>query len=211
MIADTVLSSRYTRIPVYEDSIDNVIGILVLTRYYKALADAHEAGVDQTTLDLRSLLLPPQFVYKTMKLPAALNQMRESKMHLVIVTDEYGGTMGIVTMEDILEELVGDIWDEEDEIVQMISKTGENLYEVNGDMNIDDFFSEIDFDAETHDFTCDYSTVGGWAVEMLNDAPKVGDSFTYENLCIIVTEMDDKRVTKLTVLVSPTEDEEKDD
>lgn len=206
VIADTVMSSRYTRIPVYEDSIDNVIGILVLNRYYKALADAHEAGIDETTLDLRSLLLTPQFVYKTMKLPAALNLMRESKMHLCIVTDEYGGTMGIVTMEDILEELVGDIWDEEDEIVQMISKTGENIYEVNGDMNVDDFFSEIDFDAEAHDFTCEYSTVGGWSVEMLNDAPKVGDSFTYENLCIIVTEMDDMRVTRLTVLVSPVEE-----
>lgn len=210
VIADTILSSRYTRIPVYEDSIDNIIGILVLNRYYKSLADCHEKGDDQTQLDIRSLLLPPTFVYKSMKLPAVLNLMRENKVHLVIVTDEYGGTLGIVTMEDILEELVGDIWDEEDEIVQMINKSGDNVYEVNGDMNIDDFFSEIDFDAEAHDFTCEYSTVGGWAVEMLNDAPKVGDSFTYENLCIIVTEMDDMRVTKLTVLVSSLPEDDSD-
>ncbi|MCQ2428737.1 MAG: hemolysin family protein [Clostridia bacterium] len=210
-IADTVLSSRYTRIPVYEGSIDNIVGVLVLNRYYKALADCSESGRDETTLDLRSLLIEPQFVYKTMKLPAVLRLMRENKVHLVIVTDEYGGTMGIVTMEDILEELVGDIWDEADEIVQMITATGENTYEVNGDMNIDDFFSEIDFDAEAHDFSCEYSTVGGWSVEMLNDAPTVGDSFTYENLCIIVTEMDDMRVTKLTVLVSPVEESEEEE
>ena len=210
-ISNTILTSRYTRIPVYEDSIDNIIGILVLNKYYKALADCRESGNEQAQPDLRSLLLPPPFVYKSMKLPAILNLMRESKVHMVIVTDEYGGTLGIVTMEDILEELVGDIWDEEDEIVQMISKTGDNIYEVNGDMNIDDFFSEIDFDAEAHDFTCEYSTVGGWSVEMLNDAPKVGDSFTYENLCIIVTEMDDMRVTKLTVLVSPEEKKDEED
>ena len=210
-VADVIMSSRYTRIPVFEGSIDNIIGILVLNKYYKALADRAEAGEDETLLDLRSLLLEPQFVYKSMKLPAVLRLMRESKVHMVVVTDEYGGTMGVVTMEDILEELVGDIWDEADEIVQMITATGENTYEVNGDMNIDDFFSEIDFDAEAHDFTCEYSTVGGWAVEMLNDAPTVGDSFTYDNLCIIVTEMDDMRVTKLTVLVSPAEEEDEED
>ena len=178
--------------------------------FYQALADVVEQGKTAADLDVRSLLRPPLFIYKSMKLPAVLNMMREQKSHLLIVTDEFGGTLGIVTMEDILEELVGDIWDESDEIVQMIEKLGDNLYEINGDMNIDDFFSEIDFDAEAHDFTCEYSTMGGWAVEMLNDAPAMGDSFTYEHLCIIVTEMDDMRVTKLTVLVTDTPKEEED-
>jgi len=158
-------------------------------------------------LDIRSLIVEPPFIYKSMKLPAALATMKESKMHLVVVTDEFGGTLGIVTMEDILEELVGDIWDESDEIVEMINRIGDNIYEVKGDMNIDDLFAEIEFDAEAHDFECEYSTVGGWAVEMLNDAPKVGDSFNYENLCIIVNDMDDMRVTSLTVLVTPVEEE----
>ena len=209
-IYDTVLNSRYSRIPVYEDNIDNIIGILFLNTYYQALADLKEQGKTVADLDVRSLLRPPLFVYKTMKLPAVLNMMRENKNHLLIVTDEYGGTLGIVTMEDILEELVGDIWDESDEIVQMIEKIGDNLYEINGDMNIDDFFSEIDFDAEAHGFTCEYSTVGGWAVEMLNDAPAMGDSFTYEHLCIIVTEMDDMRVTKLTALVTEIKEDEEE-
>ena len=206
-IRQIIADSRYSRIPVYEDNIDNIIGVLNLNHYYKALAKCKADGIDTDTVDIRSLLIEPPFVYKSMKLPAALATMKESKMHLVVVTDEFGGTLGIVTMEDILEELVGDIWDESDEIIEMINKIGDNIYEVKGDMNIDDLFEEIEFDAEAHDFECEYSTVGGWAVEMLNDAPKVGDSFNYENLCIIVNDMDDMRVTSLTVLVTPAEEE----
>ena len=206
-ISEIITGSRYSRIPVYEDNIDNIIGVLYLNNYYKALAECRENGLDESLLDLRSMLIEPPFVYKTMKLPAALSTMKESKMHMIVVTDEFGGTLGVVTMEDILEELVGDIWDESDEIVNMIDKIGDNIYEVNGDMNIDDLFEEIDFDADAHGFECEYSTVGGWAVEMLNAAPKIGDSFNYENLCIIVNDMDDMRVTSLTVLVTPTEEE----
>ena len=206
-ISEIITGSRYSRIPVYEDNIDNIIGVLYLNNYYKALAECRENGLDESLLDLRSMLIEPPFVYKTMKLPAALATMKESKMHMIVVTDEFGGTLGVVTMEDILEELVGDIWDESDEIVNMIDKIGDNIYEVNGDMNIDDLFEEIDFDADAHGFECEYSTVGGWAVEMLNAAPKIGDSFNYENLCIIVNDMDDMRVTSLTVLVTPAEEE----
>ena len=133
----------------------------------------------------------------------ALEILRERKTHLAIIVDEFGGTHGIVTMEDILEELVGDIWDESDEVVSEMTKTGENTYEVSGDMNIDDFFSEIGF--EPHDFECEYTTVGGWAIERLNADPHVGDSFSETDeqteLCVVVSEMDDMRVTKLTVLV----------
>lgn len=195
--------SRYSRIPVYEGDIDNIIGILYLNHYYKQLA---ELDGDASKIDLRTLLLKPKMIHKTMRLPAALAMMREEKVHLAIVVDEFGGTLGIVTMEDILEEIVGEIWDESDEIVSMIQRTGENTYDVSGDMNIDDFFYEIEF--EDNDFECDYSTVGGWAVEELDADPHVGDSFTYRNLCVIVTEMDEMRVTKLTVLVTPAEEDE---
>ena len=192
--------SRYSRIPVFEDTVDNIIGILYLNHYYKA-------KIQEEHPNIRKLLIKPCFVHKTMKLPAALSLMRERKIHMAIVTDEFGGTMGMVTMEDILEELVGDIWDETDVIVREIVKSGENTYDVSVDMNIDDFFEEIGF--EPHDFECEYSTVGGWAVEMLNADPHVGDSFTYENIIMVVTSMKDMRVKKLTALVNPpSEDKE---
>ena len=204
--------SHFSRIPVYENTIDNIIGILYLNHYYKKVTDKEKFK------SVRELLMEPCFVQKTMKLPAALNLMRERKMHLAIVVDEYGGTLGLITMEDILEEIVGDIWDESDDIVTEFTMTNDSTYEVSGDMNIDDFFAEIDF--EPKEFTCEYSTMGGWAIEMLNADPHVGDSFTFcdmteeeeENadddedafkteLCVVVSEMEDLRITLLTVLI----------
>lgn len=199
-IIDTIENSTYSRIPVYEDSIDNIIGILYLNQYYRA-------AVDDPNEDIREMLMKPCFLHKTMHLPDALRHLRDRRTHIAIVIDEFGGTMGVVTIEDILEELVGDIWDESDEIITDIVKTGENTYEVLGEANIYDFFNEIDY--EPRDFESEYSTVGGWAVENLNSDPHVGDSFTCGRLYVIVTEMDDMRVTKVTaVLNKPSEDNE---
>ena len=219
-IEGLVNDSRYSRIPVYEDSIDNIIGILYLNHYYKKLAEEEEGR----PFNLRDILMTPCFIHKTMRLPAALSLLRERKTHMAIVVDEYGGTLGLVTMEDILEELVGDIWDETAEIVTECVKTGENTYEVSGDMNIDDFFAEIEF--EPREFECDYSTMGGWAIEMLDADPHVGDSFTFSDLpedeeddrdgeapttlTVVVSAMDDMRVTKLTILVTRPKSDEDD-
>ena len=192
--------TQFSRIPVYEDSIDNIIGVLSLTRYYKAT-------LENENPDIRSILLKPCKLHKTMKLPAALAKLRDAKMHLAIVIDEFGGTLGIVTMEDILEELVGDIWDDTDVVVTECLATGENTYEVLGEMNLDDFFEEIDF-TKPESFACEYSTIGGWTIEMLNADPHVGDSFRYENLFVIVAQMNEERVTKLTVLVEAKAEEE---
>ncbi|MBQ8339833.1 MAG: HlyC/CorC family transporter [Clostridia bacterium] len=197
LIAD---ASQFSRMPVYDGSVDNVIGILSLNRYYKA-------AMDEELPDIRSLLLTPCKLHKTMKLPAALARMREQKMHLAIVIDEFGGTLGVVTMEDILEELVGDIWDDTDVIVRECYATGENTFEVAGDMSIQDCFHEVGFDMPA-DFKCEYTTMGGFAVEMLEADPHVGDSFHYENLFVIVSEMDGECVTKLSLLVRPVETEE---
>ena len=191
--------TQFSRIPVYEDSIDNIIGVLSLSRYHKAAADGEVP-------DVRELLYPPCKLHKTMKLPAALARMREKKIHLAIVIDEFGGTLGVVTMEDILEELVGEIWDDTDVIVSECTMTGENTYEVSGEMNIEDCFEEIGF-VPPEDFTCEYSTMGGLAVEMLEANPHVGDHFRCRNLFAVVSEMDEERVTKLTVMVEPEEEE----
>ena len=194
--------TQFSRLPVYQDSIDNIVGVLSLTRYYKATLDEEKP-------DIRSMLLKPCKLHKTMKLPAALAKLREAKMHLAVVIDEYGGTLGIVTMEDILEELVGDIWDDTDVIITECISTGENTYEVIGDMSIDDFFEEIDF-VKPEDFSCEYITMGGWAIQMLEADPHVGDSFRYENIFVIVAQMDEERVTKLTVWVEAKIGEEKE-
>ena len=193
-------NSQYSRLPVYKEGIDNIIGVLSLTRYYKATLDSKEP-------DIEALLMKPCRLHKTMKLPAALAKLRDSKMHLAVVIDEFGGTLGVVTMEDILEELVGDIWDDTDVIVTECVPTGPNTYEVACDMNIDDFFEEVDF-TKPDEFTCEYSTMGGWAIEMLNADPHVGDSFRYENLFVIVSQMKKECITKLTVLVEPKPEEE---
>ena len=121
-------ATQYSRLPVYENSIDNIIGVLSLSRYYKTT-------LTNKSPDLRALLMAPCRLYKTMKLPAALAKLREAQMHLAIVIDEFGGTLGVVTMEDILEELVGDIWDDTDVIVTQCVATGEHTYEVNSDID----------------------------------------------------------------------------
>ncbi|MGN0799463.1 MAG: hemolysin family protein [Christensenellales bacterium] len=201
-VLKTAYDSPYSRIPVYEDTIDNIIGILHLNHFFKEL-------VEQPQFDLRSILMPVNFVHKTMPLDDVLTVMKKRQCHMVIVTDEYGGTMGCLTMEDVLEQLVGDIWDESDEIVDEFVQTGEDTYEADGDMRIYDFFEELDID--DRDFDDDNATLGGWAIEMLGDYPKVGDSFDYKNLTITVKKLQNLRVIRLAVQVHPLPPEEEEE
>ncbi|MBQ7171618.1 MAG: HlyC/CorC family transporter [Clostridia bacterium] len=202
-ILTVAMKSTFSRLPVYRDSIDEIVGVLHLNNYFKEVA---EKGCEQ--VDVSSLCTEPIFFHKAMHLPAALRQMRAKQQHLAIVTDEFGGTLGLVTLEDVLEEIVGDIWDESDEIKTEIVRTAENTYEVSGDMNVSDFFEELEVD--DRDFESDYTTVGGWAIEMLEGEPHEGDSFTYKNLCIVIAEMADMRVMKLTVLLTPETEEDEE-
>ena len=133
------LETTFSRLPVFEDNADNIIGVLHLNHFYKAY-------VDSKKVNIRELLLPATYVHKTMPLPDVLDKMRENKCHMVVVLDEYGGTMGIVTLEDVMEQLVGEIWDEGDEIEREFVEVGENLYEADGDMRVYDFFDEFDID-----------------------------------------------------------------
>ncbi len=193
-------SAPYSRIPVYEGSIDNIIGVLYLNHFLKALAG-------EETPDIRSLLMKPCYVYKTMKLPAVLAELRKAKQHLAIVTDEYGGTLGILSMEDVLEQLVGEIWDDTDVVKEEILERSTGELELDGDMSISDFLDLVDI--RERDFDAESETVGGWTIEMFGAFPKVGDSFDYENLHITVLEMDGLRVEKVLVVRDPeTETEE---
>ena len=188
----------FTRLPVYEGSIDNVIGILYLNHFLKAMADDVRA-------DIRKLLMPPCYVYKTMKLPAVLNTLRKAKQHLAIVSDEYGGTLGVVSMEDVLEQIVGDIWDESDIVEHEVVQREKSEYELDGAMILSDFLelvglNEDDVDAESN-------TVGGWTLEMFGGFPQEGDSFTYRNLTVTVLSMDGRRVERVLVKLAPTDDD----
>jgi CBS domain containing-hemolysin-like protein len=125
--------------------------------------------------------------------------MRKQKKHLAIVTDEYGGSMGIVTMEDVLEQIVGDIWDETDEIEPGIIERGEGVYELDGNLSIGDFLELLDIDEDS--FETESATVGGWTMEVYGGFPKKGDTFRYENLTVTVLDADDLRVEKVLVRV----------
>ena len=163
-------------------------------------------------MPIKSLLMPVVYVHKTMPLPDVLDTMRRKKSHMVVVTDEYGGTMGVLTMEDVLEQLVGEIWDESDVIEEEFVEVGENRYEVDGDMRLNDFLDE--FDKEEEDLDDDNATVGGWAVEQLGGYPKLYDSFVYEDLTVTVLKKERMRILRLLVEQDPDwvdEDEDDDD
>ena len=194
----TIDSAPYSRIPVYEDSIDNVIGVLYLNHFLKALTD-------EKNPDIRSMLMPPCYVYKTMKMPAVLNELRRAKQHLAIVTDEYGGTLGVLSMEDVLEQLVGEIWDDTDEVEEEIVERPDGQYELDGDMVISDFLELVGI--KEKDFEAESETVGGWTIEMFGAFPKPGDSFEYENMSVTVLEMDSLRVEKVLVKLHPQDEE----
>ena len=196
----TIDESPYSRLPVYEDGVENIIGVLYLNHFLKALAGDEKP-------DIRSLLMPVCYVYKTMKLPAVLSELRRAKQHLAVVVDEYGGTLGVLSMEDVLEQLVGEIWDETDEVEEEIVERPDGRFELDGDMVISDFIELMELNEEDFDFESD--TVGGWTIEMFGSFPKVGDSFEYENFTVTVLQMDGLRVEKILVQVHPkTEAEE---
>ena len=198
-ILETIENSTYSRLPVYEGSLDNVLGFLYLNRFLKALTeDPHP--------DIRKHLIEPFYVYKTIKLPRVLEDLKRAKKHLAIVTDEYGGTLGVISMEDVLEQIVGDIWDENDVVEEEVVEKAEGEYELDGDMSMSDFLELVGRNEET--FDCESETVGGWTLEMFGGFPKTGDSFTFEDLTVTVLKMDGLRVEKVLVKKAPKPQEE---
>ncbi len=195
-MVEIILNSVYSRIPFYRDTPDHIVGILHVNVALKEL-------VDDPNADLTALLMPTVYVHKTMPLDDVLSTMRRQHSHMAVVTDEYGGVMGLLTMEDVLEQLVGDIWDESDEIEPEIVELCDGCFEIDGDMRIEDFFDEVDFD--DRDFDDDNATVGGFVVELLGRYAEIGDVATYENITFTVVEVEEHRVIKLNVQVTPVE------
>ena len=198
-ILNQVEKASFSRLPVYEGSVDNIIGVLYLNRFLKAVADGGKT-------DIRSLLMPTCYIYKTMKLPAVLNQLRRARQHLAVVTDEYGGTLGVLSMEDVLEQIVGDIWDDNDEVEPEVVKRTEGEYELDGAMMLYEMEELLGLPEDS--IEAESNTVGGWTIECFGGFPQVGDSFEKQGLKVTVLEMSDgRRVDK--VLVKRVEPEEK--
>jgi len=198
------LNSEFSRVPVYENSIDNIIGFLPVNLLLKEL-------LDNSTPDIRAMLTEPIFVPQTKKLPEVLELMRRTKSHMVIVTDDYGGTLGIATMEDILEELVGEIWDETDDIAPQIVEQEDGTYLVDGETLVTSFWEYVDEEDEEDELDDPFVTVSGWATEMLDKYPEVDDTFTYRCYQITVVETDNLCASKLQIVKLPAPDEIEED
>ncbi len=191
-ILSTIAETQFSRFPVYERTIDHVVGILYVKHLLKEL-------VDNRNVQLVDLLLEPVYIPKTMKLHDIMDEFRNHQSHMVIVADEYGGIMGIVTMEDVLEQLVGEIWDENDDIVNDWQQLDEHRWECSGDMNLTEFFGNLDLDDEELESDC--ATVGGWATENIGSMPVAFDSFDYLQYTILVKHVDENhRISRLLIL-----------
>ncbi len=198
-IAKTFTESGYSRIPMYDGDIDHIVGIL----YYK---DFYFKAFNKSA-SVESILKPVVYVAINQQVNDLMKDLQEKQLHLAIVTDEFGSTAGIVTLEDILEEIVGEIWDEHDEIIEEIKEIGEKEYIVSGKANTEKLFSFLDIDEEVESVT-----ISGWAMEALGRLPEVGDTFEQYGLAVEVLEMDGRRIENVHIVdTRETEDEDEDE
>ena len=181
----------YSRIPVYSESLDKVVGVLHTRNYLLKRT--------KTDFKFADVLLAPEFVPETIHLDALFKEMQENHIHMVIVVNEYGHTSGVVTMEDIIEELVGEIWDEQDEATEPIIPMGEDTYRVLSSVSIDEFFEYFSLE-KSEDI--ESTTVNGWLSEVCGNIPEVGFTFEYENLSISVTVADEQMTHEISVKVT---------
>lgn len=193
----------YSRLPVFHGNIDNVLGVVHCKDFF-------EAYIKNRNIDLRSLLQKTTYVPPKKHISELMKELQKQKSHMAVVIDQYGGTIGIVTLEDIIEELVGDIWDESDEEEVLCHKLSDTQYQISGDLDIEDFFDEIELDYRESDIEEMPTTFAGWALETFERIPESGDHFNYRHLEITVQEVVDQRIQKLLVTLHPETEETKD-
>lgn len=191
-IKEIFFENKYSRIPVYEYNNDNIIGILSEREFFSHLLK----NQNETSVDIRKLLNEPLFIVGSMKLSSLLPELQIKKIHMAIVVDEFGGTKGLVTLEDVLEELVGEIWDEHDEQIQDIVKINDNIYQFNGNYDVDDFCEF--FEIEEPEITS--QSLGGWIIEMLERIPEKGEEISYKNIDFVIDKVNDRKIQKIKVI-----------
>ena len=194
-----IIESRYSRIPVYKETVDHIIGILHTRDYLEDLANGNEPNIGK-------LIQPAYFVFNNQNLSKILSDFKRKRLHMAVVTDEYGGTLGIVTMEDLLEEIVGEIWDEDEEIENDCTKISDTEYIVSGDMPLEDLFELADIDPD--DVETDAVTVGGFILEHFTTIPRRKAKFSYENLNLTVQQVNSQRVIAVDVTIEPKENKD---
>ena len=200
-ITELFLNTNYSRLPVYEESIDNIVGMIHEKDYFRALHNG-ENGI-------APIVKKVSYVGPGMKISDLLRLLQQVNTHMAVVVDEFGGTQGIVTMEDILEELVGDIWDEHDEVINYFKKINDCTYEVNCAANLNDMFEF--FKLGKSDDTFDSVTVSGWIMEQLGKIPSAGDSFQFQNIKLTVTKAAARHATMANIELSKPLDEKQEE
>lgn len=189
--------SAYSRIPIYHTSIDNITGLVHEKDFFSARYHNHT--------DVGSLISKIFYTTASAQISDLLRSLQRSKSHMAVVVDDYGGTMGIVTLEDILEELVGEIWDEHDEVIEEFKPQEDGSYLISCTANLDDLFDRFSIRATD----IDSASISGWVLDQLGRLPVEGDRFVYENLDVTVTRLDHRRILEIRVAVIPEEEDEK--
>lgn len=195
-VLEYIRGTTHSRLPVYEHSIDNIIGVLQIRKYIKAYLHEGEK------LDLRSIIDEPYFIHQSTKIDDLLPAMSRKKLNIAVVTDNYGGTLGIVTVEDILEELVGEIWDEDDVIEEPYTHLGDGVWDVDAEMQVGDVFELLEFEDPEEDPELSNKLMGEWAYEQFSDIPTAGQSFSYHGITVSIRETEHNRILTLTVSCS---------
>ena len=196
-ILTVIKAQNHSRLPVYEGSIDHIIGILQIRKYIKEYLRTGSVP------ELRSLLDEALFIHQSTEIAELLPRLSRERMNMAVVTDNFGGTLGIVTVEDIVEEIVGEIWDEDDVVEESVTDLSDCACIADADEIVTDLFEHLNFeDPENNDDLVD-TRLGEWAYQMFDSIPSPGDSFRYHELTVTVTEMEHNRIMKLKVVKSP--------
>ena len=200
-VLQCIVENNYSRIPVYQDNSDNIRGIL----YIKDLLPHLTKGV---TFRWQSLIRPPYFVPETKKIDDLLREFQENKVHIAIVVDEFGGTSGIVTLEDVLEEIVGEINDEYDEDEKNYQRINSNTYVFEGKTLLSDFYKILNLDDETfEEVEGDADTIAGLLLEIKGEFPKLHEKIDFQNITFEIQEMEERRISKVKVVVHQPSDD----
>lgn len=200
-IKETFSSEMYSRLPVYEKSLDNIIGIITNKAFFKMLVEGGS--------DIHNIIQEVAHIADSKPISQAMRVMQRSKVHLAVVTDQYGGTKGIITLEDIIEELVGEIYDEDDEIVTSIVKVGENLYEVAGDTYIGDLIEQLELDEDMIQTGC--TSVGGWVTDVMEHIPEAGETAQTGIFRIKAVAVNELTVEKILLEIADTGNDEENE